>query len=400
MLAFAATSFAARPNGSDFSCRASAARVVAKPLSTTIEPIIANAPDAPCVAGHAAILNPTAVGPITLNAAEATTVQTPVNLAVTPAANGDAARASATVTNPVAALGPLTVKADVLSATASYTCQNGSAVPAGSSMVVNLSVNGNPITLPPNNAPFTLDLGPLGSLSVNQTISTGNRITQRALSLTTPLADVVIGEATADVKASPCAKLPQCSDGVDNDGDGKIDAQDPGCLSGPGGTYNPADDDERDTPAPPPAAKPQCSDSKDNDGDGKIDAKDPGCLSGPGGTYNPNDNDETDTAKPRGTSSLTTIPTAIARLGLRGPCTKTSFAAVVRGRSIDRVLFLLDGRTIKTDTSGPFTARISTGRSGVHRVTAKVTFLSGSRTKSRTLGFSFRRCAAPVRFTG
>ena len=57
-----------------------------------------------------------------------------------------------------------------------------------------------------------------------------------------------------------------CSDGKDNDGDGKIDyPADPGCTSA-------ADTDETDVP--------QCSDGLDNDGDGLIDyPNDPGCAS-------------------------------------------------------------------------------------------------------------------------
>ena len=55
---------------------------------------------------------------------------------------------------------------------------------------------------------------------------------------------------------------PQCEDGIDNDGDGKVDLNDAGC----GG--DPSDDDER----------PECSDKKDNDGDGKIDGADSDCL--------------------------------------------------------------------------------------------------------------------------
>ncbi|WP_428311867.1 OmpA family protein [Hydrocarboniphaga sp.] len=70
----------------------------------------------------------------------------------------------------------------------------------------------------------------------------------------------------------PIAKA--CSDGADNDGDGKSDyPADPGCGSAD-------DDDETDPPA--------CSDGKDNDGDGKIDfPADAGCSS-------QEDNDETD----------------------------------------------------------------------------------------------------------
>jgi large repetitive protein len=68
----------------------------------------------------------------------------------------------------------------------------------------------------------------------------------------------------------------QCSDGVDNDGDGLIDfPDDPGCAD--------ANDDSEDTAGPP-----QCSDGIDNDGDGKIDfPDDPGCTS-------PNQDSETD----------------------------------------------------------------------------------------------------------
>ena len=69
------------------------------------------------------------------------------------------------------------------------------------------------------------------------------------------------------------APIPACSDGLDNDYDGRIDLNDPGCSE-------PDDDDETDLP--------QCSDGLDNDGDGKIDYSiDPGCD-------NPNDNNEGD----------------------------------------------------------------------------------------------------------
>ena len=69
-----------------------------------------------------------------------------------------------------------------------------------------------------------------------------------------------------------CAPPPQCSDGIDNDGDGQTDfPNDTGCSS-------PSDNDETNPP--------QCSDGIDNDGDGKIDMVDPSCSS-------PGDNDET-----------------------------------------------------------------------------------------------------------
>ena len=70
------------------------------------------------------------------------------------------------------------------------------------------------------------------------------------------------------------ARPPACEDGLDNDGDGRIDhTADLGCAS-------PGDTDETDLPA--------CLDLRDNDGDGRKDyLVDPGCSS-------PLDNDESD----------------------------------------------------------------------------------------------------------
>jgi hypothetical protein len=79
------------------------------------------------------------------------------------------------------------------------------------------------------------------------------------------------GGGTQDPGPGPDG-APECSDGVDNDGDGLIDfPADPGCDSAD-------DDDERN----------QCVDGVDNDGDGLIDfGADPGCDS-------PQDDDERD----------------------------------------------------------------------------------------------------------
>jgi hypothetical protein len=64
---------------------------------------------------------------------------------------------------------------------------------------------------------------------------------------------------------TPPPPTPQCSDGIDNDGDGLIDyPADPGCTDA-------LDNDETNGPLAPPPPKPQCSDGIDNDGDGRID---------------------------------------------------------------------------------------------------------------------------------
>ena len=65
----------------------------------------------------------------------------------------------------------------------------------------------------------------------------------------------------------------QCNDGVDNDGDGKIDfPYDPGC-------YAPNQDDETDD-CPDGSNCPQCSNGQDDDGNGKTDYPDDsgGCM--------------------------------------------------------------------------------------------------------------------------
>ena len=56
-----------------------------------------------------------------------------------------------------------------------------------------------------------------------------------------------------------------CTDGVDNDGDGLVDLEDPGCDG-------PDDEDERGS-----LQTQACSDGADNDDDGLIDLDDPGC---------------------------------------------------------------------------------------------------------------------------
>jgi Divergent InlB B-repeat domain len=81
------------------------------------------------------------------------------------------------------------------------------------------------------------------------------------------------------------APASDCHDGRDNDGDGLVDAaQDPGCASGGSEAGSAGKTTTTTTTAPPPpppaAPAPQCGDGRDNDGDGLIDAKDPGCASG------------------------------------------------------------------------------------------------------------------------
>ncbi|MDP2710502.1 MAG: hypothetical protein Q8O56_04730 [Solirubrobacteraceae bacterium] len=100
----------------------------------------------------------------------------------------------------------------------------------------------------------------------------------------------VLGDEPIDDPPRPPS---DCADGIDNDGDGLIDsAQDPGCAENgteagtnpaPGTTATPRLPGTTTPPGtrtrPPPASVDECSDDIDNDGDGLIDAaQDPGCA--------------------------------------------------------------------------------------------------------------------------
>jgi len=80
------------------------------------------------------------------------------------------------------------------------------------------------------------------------------------------------GYACAGTMGSRTCRPALCSDGIDNDGDGKIDfPNDPGCS-------DPADNDEAN-----PATLPACSNSTDDDSDGQTDwPNDFGCSSAAG----------------------------------------------------------------------------------------------------------------------
>ena len=66
-------------------------------------------------------------------------------------------------------------------------------------------------------------------------------------------------------------KVKACNDGVDNDGDGLVDLDDPGCQ---GDEERRVEEDDAEESGPP-----RCRDLVDNDLDGQVDLADPGCIS-------------------------------------------------------------------------------------------------------------------------
>ena len=165
------------------------------------------------------------------------------------------------------------VDADLITAEAVAVCSGGTVQYSASSEVVNLQIGGeDPFSGPINEAlaGITEGLAPLADLiavdlNVTEVTATGASVDAVVITLLaaageTPLAQIRIGHA--EVSGVGCGTAvaatdtPQCSDTVDNDGDGVIDAQDPGCHTDGDATnaasYDPNDDDETNGGAPLP----------------------------------------------------------------------------------------------------------------------------------------------------
>jgi uncharacterized repeat protein (TIGR01451 family) len=171
--------------------------------------------------------------------------------------------------------------------------------------------------------------------------------------------------ASSSTAISSAAPLEQCRDGIDNDGDGKIDAQDPGCHydgnpNNPG-SYTPGDNNEYNAVSSasssmmsssissmPPAA--QCRDNADNDNDGKIDSQDPGCHydgnpNNPG-SYTPEDNSEYDIAS--SSSSIYSSSSSYSSIATSTDLViyKAGPTGVIRGNSISYSLAVTNNGSI------------------------------------------------------
>ncbi|CAN5556386.1 hypothetical protein BH20ACT2_BH20ACT2_21220 [soil metagenome] len=178
----------------------------------------------------------------------------------------------------VAGVGVPLLDAEAVTAEAVAVCSGGSVQYSANSEVVSLSVAGN---LLPLNGPVSDLVDAISGLlqqsgldavvNAERNVVTnldGGGIAVDALQVSVlsalgdPLVALIVGHAEVGPSTCGAGDLPECSDGIDNDGDGFIDfPNDPECDS-------PDDDKE--------AA--ECVDTVDNDGDGLIDGPaDPGC---------------------------------------------------------------------------------------------------------------------------
>ncbi len=175
---------------------------------------------------------------------------------------------------------------DGVSSEALVSCVGGQPVLVGGSLLTGVELLGLSLTDSLDGTTNqVVDLGGsllegLGAtLVANEQIKTPNGLEVNALRLTIPNV-ISVTIAHSEVSGTTCGPVTECNDGIDNDGDGKIDfPADPECKS--------LDDDSE---------APECSNNKDDDGDGKIDRSDPGCYDNGRltGTYDPNDDNEAD----------------------------------------------------------------------------------------------------------
>jgi hypothetical protein len=193
-----------------FSCTATAADVAG------ITAAVANPANLPCVDDSKTVAS------ISLNAglinvkSTALTAQTnltPDNQSLPPAA-GDRAESSARIDKTTISTLGLNIELGIIQsqATASCVAGPGGLTPgfAGSSNVASLKINGVPVTV--GSAPLTIPLV-IGSLNLNRTTVAGDVVTQEAVALETPLANVVLAKSQADVHGttahpggSPCTR--------------------------------------------------------------------------------------------------------------------------------------------------------------------------------------------------
>jgi len=188
-----------------FSCRASALRL------GTIEPAVANGPNAPC-ADDQAVLPTVSVQPgavsVTANAVSAVTNQTPDDLESAAPSTSDNGTATATLASVKVMVAGIPVEATVIQSTATVTCApagGGGLAPvlSSSSSIASLKIGGIPV-----NVNSTANVTLLGiTVQLNATTTTATSITRTALRVSAPLVPpVVIGEARAGFTGNPCAQ--------------------------------------------------------------------------------------------------------------------------------------------------------------------------------------------------
>jgi hypothetical protein len=188
--------------GDRFSCRASTARVILLG-SAPLEPVLANDANDPCKSETRSGTPPQSGGAVSVGAAQAQTVGTPTQ-------GSASARVADVGVNLGPTLLPLQIAVEGINAQSSYFCQGTTLAFAGGSQVAAISINGAKIAIPDPTAPLDIDLGPILTVHLNQTVVSHSgdltEVTKRAVFIESKLlaTQIALGEARAGVAGNPC----------------------------------------------------------------------------------------------------------------------------------------------------------------------------------------------------
>lgn len=190
---------------------------------------------------------------------------------------------------------------------------------------------------------------------------------------------------------SPCGT-------TDTDGDGVPDACD-NCPNTPNADQMDSNGDGVGDACTPPPVNPSSSPQTDSGSSAPADQQQVAGTQDSGNT-------------PDGGSQLVLgerIAAPTARLVAATGCVARPFTAGVRGTSVAKVVFRLDGKVVavvtKRNAKGVYALRVNPAkyRIGVHRLVVTVSFDAALHAQARTLRASFQRCGTQLvapRFTG
>ncbi|WP_245931184.1 Calx-beta domain-containing protein [Actinokineospora auranticolor] len=184
-----------------WTCSAGAARLAL--LQTTLASAAqANSPNDPCVEETPTLINAnlsSGILSVLTGDVDATTDLIP-NDQQTAVANGDGVRSSSNIAGAtISLLGLANISVGAVTASAGFTCSNGTPVYSASSNVASLKVNG--LTVAVGNGPLTIPLV-VGTLKINTDTIVNGQYVRQAFALDTSVATVILGEAKVGYKGT------------------------------------------------------------------------------------------------------------------------------------------------------------------------------------------------------
>lgn len=284
--------------------------------------------------------------------------------------------------------------------TKTETVQAGEDISKGDSVTqAGTASNGSPVVVKSRNGSTILGIATedIGNGGFGEITISGSGFNNFFNSFSGFIGDLFGGDGTNTITVPPGGEITitpdsyECSDTIDNDGDEKIDDNDPEChVDGDlEKEYLPEHDSESNIGGDITPNSHECSDTIDNDGDEKIDAEDPGChIDGDlEKEYLPNKSSESDTTNQgeltpvdltagivsptnTTTNTLTTLSATISNTG--GMATEKSFYGFFTITNVTS-----DDIQIDTKNTNVASSKIKTF---ISKIVAKIPWISTKKT--------------------